>query len=127
MWHIATIHIICRHCKGTKNKKKKKIKRRNDATASDEEFTEAFKDAVLAIDKIDEMIADSNKRQVINCDNDSEQTETSGADLLPVWHEEDEGYEQDNNDGHAREEETTNNEIDDGNDWFGSTDMYNVE
>ena len=57
----------------------------------------------------------SNKRQVINHDNDSEQTETFGTDLLPFGH--------DDNDGHGREEAATNNEIDDNNVGFGSANM----
>ena len=70
---------------------------------------------------------------MINCDNDSEQTETFGTDLLPVGHEDDEGYkgyegyEQDDGDGRGREEAATNNEIDDNNVGFGSANMYNVE
>ena len=50
--------------------------------------------------------------------------ETFGIDLFPIGHEEDEGY--DENDGSVKEEEATNNEIDNivG---FGSANMSNVE
>ena len=90
--------------------------------------TKHLKDVVLAIDNIDEMIVDtSNERQVINCDNDSEQTETFGTDLLPVGHDDDEAYKQDDDDWRGREEAATNYEIDDDNVGFGSVNMYKVE
>ena len=123
---ISKVPKKCGRPKGSKNKKK--TKRRNDLTAADESFKEAFKDVVPAIDNINEMVVDtSNKRQVINRYDDSEQTETFGTDLLPVGHEDDEGYEQDDGDGRGREEAATNNEIDDNNVGFGSANMYNVE
>ena len=113
--------------KGSKNKRKSR--RRNDATAADDAFKEAFKDTIPAIDNIDEIIEeDSNKRQVRNRgDDDSEQTETFGTDLLPVGHDDDEGYDGYDDDGRGREEAATNDEIDDDNVGFGSADMYDVE
>ena len=91
-------------------------------------YHQALKNAVPAIDTINEMTADtSNERRVINRDNDSKQTETFGTDLFPVGHEDDEGYEQDDNDGRAREEAATNDENDDDNVGFGLANMYEVE
>ena len=121
--YISRVLKKCGRPKGSKNKKKNK--RRNDTTAADEAFKEAFKDAVPTIDNINEM-TDSNERQLINHDDNSEQTDTFGIDLFPVGHEEDEGYEQDV-DGRAREKAAADNETDDDNIGFGFANVYNIE
>ena len=110
--------------KGSKNKNTKKQRRRDDATAADDAFGEAFSN-VPPIENISEVI-DCSERRRVGHDNDLEETERFGMDLLPVGHEEDDGFDDDEENSGREEAATTNDEYED-NVGFGSADMYDVE